>query len=113
MIKSLLAAAPGLSPFNVLDREAAHQAALFASDDFAEGIAAFREKRRAVFGDERRSSRMTTVKPPDLGVQSSSRVAPLIKQDKVHGSLYTDPAIFAEELHKIWYRTWVFVGHES
>jgi 2-(1,2-epoxy-1,2-dihydrophenyl)acetyl-CoA isomerase len=49
-IKSLLAVAPGLSPFNVLDREAAHQAALFGSDDFAEGIAAFREKRRAVFG---------------------------------------------------------------
>ena len=37
----------------------------------------------------------------------------LIKRDKVHGSLYTDPAIFSEELHKIWYRTWVFVGHES
>jgi 2-(1,2-epoxy-1,2-dihydrophenyl)acetyl-CoA isomerase len=50
VIKSLLAVAPGYSPFNVLDREAAHQAALFGSDDFAEGIAAFREKRRAVFG---------------------------------------------------------------
>jgi 2-(1,2-epoxy-1,2-dihydrophenyl)acetyl-CoA isomerase len=50
VIKSLLAVAPGLSPFNVLDREAAHQAALFGGDDFAEGIAAFREKRRAVFG---------------------------------------------------------------
>jgi 2-(1,2-epoxy-1,2-dihydrophenyl)acetyl-CoA isomerase len=50
VIKSLMAVAPGLSPFNVLDREAAHQAALFGSDDFAEGIAAFREKRRAVFG---------------------------------------------------------------
>jgi phenylpropionate dioxygenase-like ring-hydroxylating dioxygenase large terminal subunit len=37
----------------------------------------------------------------------------LIRPDKVHGSLYTDPAIFAEELRKIWYRTWVFVGHES
>src|SRR5688572_10813078 len=53
---------------------------------------------------------MTTVNPP---TQSGSRVAPLIKYDKVHGSLYTDPAIFAEELRKIWYRTWVFVGHES
>ena len=37
----------------------------------------------------------------------------LIKRDKVHGSLYTDPAIFAEELRKIWYRSWVFVGHET
>jgi phenylpropionate dioxygenase-like ring-hydroxylating dioxygenase large terminal subunit len=37
----------------------------------------------------------------------------LIHRDKVHGSLYTDATIFAEELRKIWYRTWVFVGHES
>jgi len=50
VIKSLLAEAPGLSPFNVLDREAAAQAALFGSDDFVEGITAFREKRPAVFG---------------------------------------------------------------
>ena len=50
VIKSLLAVAPGLSPFNVLDREASDQAALFGSDDFVEGITAFREKRPAVFG---------------------------------------------------------------
>jgi enoyl-CoA hydratase/carnithine racemase len=50
VIKSLLAVAPGLSPFNVLDREAAHQAALFGGDDFVEGVTAFREKRPAVFG---------------------------------------------------------------
>ncbi|UXA11532.1 enoyl-CoA hydratase/isomerase family protein [Mycobacterium sp. SMC-8] len=50
VIKSLLAVAPGLSPFDVLDREATHQAALFGSDDFVEGITAFKEKRRAVFG---------------------------------------------------------------
>ena len=42
-----------------------------------------------------------------------ARYDQLIRRDKVHGSLYTDPAIFAEELRKIWYRTWVFVGHES
>jgi 2-(1,2-epoxy-1,2-dihydrophenyl)acetyl-CoA isomerase len=50
VIKSLLAVAPGLSPFNVLHREATHQSALFGSDDFVEGVTAFREKRPAVFG---------------------------------------------------------------
>src|SRR6201996_9003080 len=49
----------------------------------------------------------------DQVASTSSRYDQLIKRDKVHGSLYTDPAIFAEELHKIWYRSWVFVGHES
>jgi phenylpropionate dioxygenase-like ring-hydroxylating dioxygenase large terminal subunit len=37
----------------------------------------------------------------------------LVRPDHVHGSLYTDPAIFQEELRKIWFRTWVYVGHES
>lgn len=39
--------------------------------------------------------------------------ARLIQPDRVHGSLYTDPQIFAEELERVWYRTWVYVGHES
>ena len=42
------------------------------------------------------TSEVMGVKPPDLGVDGASRVAPLIKNDKVHGSLYTDPDIFAE-----------------
>ncbi len=37
----------------------------------------------------------------------------LIHPDRVHGSLYTDPAIFEAELERIWYRTWVYVGHVS
>jgi phenylpropionate dioxygenase-like ring-hydroxylating dioxygenase large terminal subunit len=37
----------------------------------------------------------------------------LIEPDRVHGSLYTDPRVFADELERIWYRTWVYVGHES
>ncbi len=37
----------------------------------------------------------------------------LVKPDRVHGSLYTDPRIFADELSRIWYRTWVYVGHVS
>jgi phenylpropionate dioxygenase-like ring-hydroxylating dioxygenase large terminal subunit len=45
--------------------------------------------------------------------EAGSRYDQLIRPDRVHGSMYTDPQIFGEELRKIWYRTWVFVGHES
>jgi len=48
-----------------------------------------------------------------LDAQTSRRYDALIQRDRVHGSLYTDPGIFGEELRKIWYRTWVFVGHGS
>jgi fatty-acyl-CoA synthase len=37
----------------------------------------------------------------------------LIEHDRVHGSLYTDPAIYEAELERIWYRSWVYVGHVS
>jgi fatty-acyl-CoA synthase len=40
-------------------------------------------------------------------------VESLIERDRVHGSLYTHPAIFGRELERIWYRTWVYVGHVS
>ena len=57
---------------------------------------------------------------PEVQVAAPKRIdAPpprwdtLVGSDRVHGSLYTDPAIFAAELEKIWFRTWVYVGHES
>jgi fatty-acyl-CoA synthase len=37
----------------------------------------------------------------------------LIESDRVHGSLYTDPAIYAAEIENIWRTTWVYVGHAS
>ncbi|TML06932.1 MAG: Rieske 2Fe-2S domain-containing protein, partial [Actinobacteria bacterium] len=37
----------------------------------------------------------------------------MIKDDRVHGSLYTDREIYQRELERIWYRTWVYVGHVS
>lgn len=37
----------------------------------------------------------------------------LVRDEQVHGSLYTDPAIFEAELRNIWFKTWVYVGHES
>ena len=37
----------------------------------------------------------------------------LIQGNRVHGSLYTNPDVFADELERIWYKSWVFVGHAS
>src|SRR5262245_3559408 len=37
----------------------------------------------------------------------------LVKDDRVHGRVYTDPAIFAEEMDNIFSRGWVYVGHAS
>jgi phenylpropionate dioxygenase-like ring-hydroxylating dioxygenase large terminal subunit len=37
----------------------------------------------------------------------------LVKDDRVHGNVYTDSAIFEEELDKIFSRGWVYVGHAS
>jgi phenylpropionate dioxygenase-like ring-hydroxylating dioxygenase large terminal subunit len=48
-----------------------------------------------------------------MSITSARDLEELIEPDRVHGSLYTDPELFQAELEKIWYRTWVFVGHES
>ncbi len=37
----------------------------------------------------------------------------LAQEDKVHRSLYTDPAVFALEMERVWERSWIYVGHES
>ncbi|WP_137391480.1 aromatic ring-hydroxylating oxygenase subunit alpha [Rhodoligotrophos defluvii] len=37
----------------------------------------------------------------------------LVEPTRVHSSLYTDERIFQDELERIWYRTWVYVGHVS
>lgn len=42
-----------------------------------------------------------------------SRWDELIQPGRVHGSLYCDQDIFKEEVEKIWFTTWVYIGHES
>ena len=37
----------------------------------------------------------------------------LVDGPRVHGSAYRDPDIFQRELERIWYKVWVYVGHES
>ncbi|MGH3970701.1 MAG: enoyl-CoA hydratase/isomerase family protein [Mycobacterium sp.] len=53
VIKAMLADPGGANAFDVLEHEAAHQARLFDTDDFTEGISAFREKRTPVFGNRK------------------------------------------------------------
>ncbi len=44
---------------------------------------------------------------------SEEQIAALIKEDRVHRDVYTDPAIFDLEMERIWGRAWIYVGHES
>lgn len=37
----------------------------------------------------------------------------LVQDGKLHGSLYTDPDIFADEIERIFHRGWSFVAHDS
>jgi len=50
---------------------------------------------------------------PETAHEQAGKYERLIQPTRVHGSMYTDPEIFAEELERIWYRTWVYVGHVS
>ncbi len=40
-------------------------------------------------------------------------VSKLVEPDRVHRTVYTDPAIFDAEMRHIWERIWVYCGHES
>ena len=37
----------------------------------------------------------------------------LVRDDRVSGRVYYDPAIFRDEMDRIWHREWVYVAHES
>ena len=37
----------------------------------------------------------------------------LAQVDRTHISLYTDPDVFHDEMERIFYRSWVYVAHES
>lgn len=58
---------------------------------------------------------------PAVGIAGSRTVAgpsgidyaTLVQPDRVHGSLYVDEQVFADEMARIFTSGWVFVGHDS
>ncbi|WP_134727521.1 aromatic ring-hydroxylating oxygenase subunit alpha [Amycolatopsis nivea] len=58
---------------------------------------------------------MTLQQEPALAPESAAtRFGPLVRPDRVHRTLYTDPAVFAEEMTKVFGgRSWVYLAHES
>ena len=44
---------------------------------------------------------------------TDEEIANLVRSDKVHRNVYTDPEIFDLEMERIWGKSWVYVGHES
>jgi len=37
----------------------------------------------------------------------------LVHEDRVHGSVYVNPEVFRQEMHRIYHQGWVFVAHDS
>ena len=48
-----------------------------------------------------------------INAKPTGDVSSLVHEDKVHKSIYTDPAIFDLEMDRIWGKSWIYVGHES
>jgi phenylpropionate dioxygenase-like ring-hydroxylating dioxygenase large terminal subunit len=47
------------------------------------------------------------------GALAATALDALVREDRVHRRLYTDPTIFEAEMRAIFGRGWVFVGHDS
>ena len=48
-----------------------------------------------------------------MEVFDRDRLAMLVQPDRVHRSVYADPAIFELEMERLWGRAWLVLGHES
>ncbi|HKT75209.1 MAG TPA: Rieske 2Fe-2S domain-containing protein, partial [Sphingobium sp.] len=64
-------------------------------------------------GEAGLSSRATSAAGEAAARHSLAGHAALVQDERVHSSIYTDPAIFADEMANIFERCWIFVGHDS
>lgn len=44
---------------------------------------------------------------------TNEQIAALVRDDSVHKSVYTDPALYQLEMERIYGRAWIYVGHDS
>jgi benzoate/toluate 1,2-dioxygenase alpha subunit len=44
---------------------------------------------------------------------TSDEIRALVREDRVHKSVFLDPELFEIEMERVFGRTWIFVGHES
>lgn len=56
---------------------------------------------------------MSDINPTASQVMDTSALYKRAQTDRVSPSLYNDPAIFEAELERIFYKTWIWVAHES
>jgi phenylpropionate dioxygenase-like ring-hydroxylating dioxygenase large terminal subunit len=48
-----------------------------------------------------------------ISLKQTEGFADLVQRDRVHGSIYTSPAIFDAEMERIFHTTWVCLGHAA
>ncbi|WP_298214514.1 Rieske 2Fe-2S domain-containing protein [Acidocella sp.] len=56
---------------------------------------------------------MTAQRPEARSKADGIDYEELIQKDRISGSLYTSEAVYRDELEKIFYGGWVYIGHES
>lgn len=44
---------------------------------------------------------------------TTEQIAALVREDSIHKSVYTDPALYQLEMERIYGRAWIYVGHDS
>lgn len=48
-----------------------------------------------------------------MGHYDSNHIQGLVRPDRVHRDVYTDPKIFEMEMDRLWHKAWIYVGHAS
>ena len=54
---------------------------------------------------------MSTTKSNIIGTDRD--YGSLVKEDRIHSSIFTDESVFEDEMERIFHKTWLFALHES